>query len=76
MLEKAIREGKKSEVDFQVYVAQNAQTLLAIQLNAKLINQAMDLGLSVERADELNFSKLMSDVKVSEHERISKINLG
>jgi hypothetical protein len=75
MLEQAIRNGRKNEIDFKVFAAQNAEVLLSIQHKAQLIEQAMDSGLSLELDQQVRVDSLMVEAEVSKHEQMTRIEL-
>lgn len=86
LLEEDVRTGRVNEITFRMFVAQNAVALTAIKAQNFLIVEAQKKGLTMEndqtikregglsgiRVDE---AKGMSDVKVSEHNRITQIDL-
>lgn len=85
-LEELVRQRQKTELEFQKFLAQHIITLQELKLREVLIENALRAGLPVEdhtrlvvaeresqaRTDE---EKRRSDIKVSEHERLTEINL-
>ncbi len=86
ILAEEVRKGQKSEVDFKMFLARNAEALNDLVHNSHLRALAMDRGVTLEdyrnisREEELarvrtDEEQRRSDTKVSEHERLTDINL-
>lgn len=75
ILQDSVREGKKTEADFRVFIADKAYQLLTIKHQATLVEQAMATGLPLDDDAEVRKEKLMVDAAVDKHERLTKIDL-
>lgn len=86
LLEQAVREGRKTEIEFRMYVAQNALALTAIKANNYLIVEAQKAGLTMENHQQIKLesglsnirvdeAQGMSHVKINEHAQITQIDL-
>jgi hypothetical protein len=75
MLESAIREGRKSEADFQVYIAQHAATLFNLKANEQLIENALSRGRTLEIDQHLILESGLSEIRLSEEQRRVQIKV-
>jgi hypothetical protein len=75
IIQEAVIQGRKNDIDFRVYCAQNAETLLSIQHKATLIEGAMAVGLPLDLAAQWRLEELQSQAKIKEHREMSAIDL-
>lgn len=86
MLERAIREDRKNESDFHVYLAENAAILFQLKASEVLIERALSKGRTLATDQQLILEKgqstirlaeerQRSKIKVQEHKRLSKIDV-
>jgi hypothetical protein len=75
ILADAIRNRTKSDSDFQIYLAQNAQVLLELRLKEVLIETALRQGLTVETDQRLKLESGLSGIRINEHRQVKDIDL-
>lgn len=75
VLADAIRNRTKTESDFQVYIARNAEVLLELRLKEALIQSALLQGLTVETDQQLRVARGLSEIKINEQRQLREIDL-
>jgi hypothetical protein len=73
-LENEVREGKKKEVEYNVFVARHVTELLELKARASLIEQAFGKGMTVDHYSEVNKESAYSNIRVGEYERKIEID--
>lgn len=73
-LEREVMDGKRRQVDFSLYVAQNATVLIELKAKAELINQAVGTGMTAQAYSDVNQAGAMSGIKKDEAEHTLSID--
>jgi ribosomal protein L30E len=73
--ERAVKDGKKSEAEFRVFIAQYAAQLLNIQHQARLIESAMANNLSVDNDQQLRMADGFSVIANNDADKQSQRDL-
>ena len=73
-LERQVREGKKQQVEYELFIAQNATILFELKNRAALADAALGSGMNVEHFSESNKEKESVNARVEEYGRKTEID--
>jgi hypothetical protein len=75
LLEESYRRKQKSEVEYQVWLAQNASVLHQLLVNERLINNALEKGMTLDGHQRVIEASELSKLQIDEHQRRVEIDL-
>lgn len=75
MFEEAVLKGEASAAAHQTFLANNQYFLIELQAKAHLLGAAIENGLTLEYDQALKYERAQSEVRISEHERMTQIDL-
>lgn len=75
ILAQAVLEGKKKESDLKLFIAQNADAIYKIQVEASLIEEASQQGMRVDNYQQVKQEKEFSKIRTAEAERMAEIDI-
>ncbi|HSK70931.1 MAG TPA: hypothetical protein VK892_04495, partial [Pyrinomonadaceae bacterium] len=75
ILERQVREGKREQVEYHLFVARNISELMALKANAEVNRQAFGSGMNPDHYSQVNYEKALSEMRTKEHRDKSEIDL-
>lgn len=74
LFEKQVREGKKSEIEFYTFMAENALKLMEVKTKAKLNAKAFEKEMLPEHWSKIRTEQEMSDIRLKEEAERQRID--